>query len=382
MQKPLAQSVAGKTNSSGVSSDQPLNGIDATSTSANLSRERQIDALTSTRAIAAILVFIHHFGPANIFPPAFHVGNIAVCYFFVLSGFVLYLSYQHKQISYGDYIRKRIGRIVPVYLLALVSAVVVAAAFSGYQLTTARSIKEIVLSAFFLQAFVPTYPLILNLPGWTISVEMFFYVLFPLLLFVQNKSVKVFAVISGLLFIASQWIHLKYFPDRKTLGDDIVDTVFFSPWIHLSQFLLGMIAGYIFKHKKDIVPRLRFLPLVIFIAAIAMIGYRACNPENLSYQVGLLDPLFMFLILSIAVNNPRVLNVRPLVYLGEISYGIYILQWPTYQFLQAMNDRYFQVPMPWFFFCSLSALIAFAALSYHCMEVPLKRMIAAKKGVY
>lgn len=342
-------------------------------------RERQIDALTSTRAIAAILVFIHHFGPADLFPAAFHIGNISVCYFFVLSGFVLYLSYEHRVFSYGDYIRKRIGRIVPVYLFALLFTIVLLVAFSGYHLSDARSLKEILLSTFFLQAFVPTYPLTLNLPGWTISVEMFFYLLFPIFLFIQKRNRNVFLAASLALFIASQWIHLRYYPQRQTLGDTLVDTVFFSPWIHLSQFLLGMIAGYLFKFNKHLFPKFRLLPLALFTIIVLLIAYRAAHPQNLSFQVGLLDPLFMLLILTIALDQPRALGIRPLVYLGEISYGIYILQWPTCQLLQVLNERSLHIPQPYFFFCSLAALLALASISYHGMELPLKRMIAAKR---
>ena len=370
MKKPLVQ-------------DFPIEHVPAGNSSDTIAstfpRDKQINALTSTRAIAAILVFIHHFGPGNIFPPFARIGNVAVCYFFVLSGFVLYLSYQGKHVRYSDYLKKRIGRIVPVYLLALLITVSLAVVFFGNNLSSARSIKELVLSAFFLQAFVPTYPLTLNLPGWTISVEMFFYLLFPLLLTVQRKNIKYFAVMAAVLFIASQYIHLKYFPIRKTLGDNIVDTVFFSPWIHLSQFLLGMIAGYIFNRIKGIAPKYKFLPLALFIAIILFIAYRTYRPENLSFQVGLLDPLFMLLILSIAINDPKILNIRPLVYLGEISYGIYILQWPVYQFLELMNERHMHIPMPYFFSCALIILVLFASLSYHLMELPLKRKISSIK---
>src|ERR1035437_10821131 len=93
----------------------------------------QINSLTATRAIAAIMVFIHHFGrdifPFNRCPSVFTSGNIAVGYFFMLSGFVLYITYYLKDISFGDYIKKRISRIVPIYEIALLLTIFFAVYF-------------------------------------------------------------------------------------------------------------------------------------------------------------------------------------------------------------------------------------------------------------
>ena len=178
------------------------------------------------------------------------------------------------------------------------------------------------------------------------------------------------------LFTLSQYLNLTYYHDRHTLSDNIVDTVFFSPEIHISQFLIGMIGGYLFNRIKHTISKYRFLPLVLFVAIFMAVAFR---PEDLSYQVGLLDPLFMLLIISIAISNPRALNVRPLVYLGEISYGIYILQWPVYFWLDSLNTKHFHMPTSWLFYIALGALLLVASVSYYLMELPLKRKISAAR---
>src|SRR4051812_17074411 len=98
----------------------------------------QIDSLTSTRAVAAIMVFIHHFGreifPFSKWPKVFSSGNLAVSYFFVLSGFVLYIGYHGKNFSYGDFLKRRIARIVPIYEIALFLAVFFAVRYHNYDL--------------------------------------------------------------------------------------------------------------------------------------------------------------------------------------------------------------------------------------------------------
>ena len=206
---------------------------------------------------------------------------------------------------------------------------------------------------------------------------MFFYLLFPLLLFIQKKSIWIFAGIIIVLFALSQYFHLRYYPQRSQLPDSIVDTVFFSPIIHLSQFLLGMTGGYLFARFKDALPKLRWLPLVLFAVIILLIAYR---PANISYQVGLIAPVFLLLILSIAINDTRTLNFRPLVYLGEISYGIYILQWPFYIIADTMNQRHVHVPKQYFFWCALGLLIAIASASYHFFELPLRKRISGARS--
>jgi len=339
----------------------------------------QINALTSTRAVAAIMVVIHHFGsdlfPFSLSKNIFHGGNIAVSYFFVLSGFVLFISYNRVVISYADYFKRRIGRIVPVYLLALALMICFFTLYKNYTLDGKAS-KEIFLSMFFLQAYVPSYPLVLNSPAWTISVEMFFYILFPFFLLLLNKNAKAFAAITLVLFIASQAFHLEYYSVRWSLPDSIVDTVFFNPAMHINQFMIGMIGGYLFSKNKLPAERYKWSALILFCCIILLIAFR---PENISYQVGLIAPVFMLFILCVAICNPKILNVKGFIFLGEISYGIYILQFPVYKFLEVFNERLVHMPKQFFFYFALFILLLAASLSYRFIEQPLRRKISSLK---
>jgi peptidoglycan/LPS O-acetylase OafA/YrhL len=338
--------------------------------------KQQVNSLTATRAVAAIMVVIHHFGygvfPFSLFPGFFHSGNIAISYFFVLSGFVLYLSYENKKISYPDYVKRRIGRIVPVYMLALLLFIIVAFAYYDYR-ASSNLIKQIIYCAFMIQAYFPQYALALNSPSWTISVEMLFYLLFPLFLLIQKKAIKLFVTATVLLFISSQVVHIWYYNGGVRLSEQMEGLAFYLPFIHISQFLMGMIAGY---NMKAGLPRHRYMPLFLFALIILAIAFR---PAGISYHVGLLDPLFMYFILSVAINDPRFLNSKPFVFLGEISYGIYILQWPVYKFLDAVNSRRFHIPHQYFFFISLIILVLSAAASYVFLEKPLRNKINSIK---
>jgi peptidoglycan/LPS O-acetylase OafA/YrhL len=83
----------------------------------------------------------------------------------------------------------------------------------------------------------------------------------------------------------------------------------------------------------------------------------------------------MLFVITTAITDPWTLNRKPLVHLGEISYGIYILQLPIYMLVAALNTRYIHMTPPFLFISALAVLIVAAALSYRYVEHPLREMI-------
>ena len=336
---------------------------------------QHIKALTSTRAIAAVMVFIHHYGrtsfPFDRAPHLFQSGNLAVSYFFVLSGFVLFIAHHERSINYVDYARRRIARIVPLYLFALFLCVCLPVFLHTYPLP-ANFVRQIAYSSLFIQSFFHGYPLTLNAPGWTISIELFFYILFPLFLLLQKKNIKLFALLTILLFIASQAVHLWYYPKRGFIDDSLVDFIFFNPFIHINQFLVGMLGGYLFLKLKEKGYTSAWVPTLLFALIILLIAYR---PANISYHTGLIAPLFVLLIVSIALKNNTMLNLKGFVFLGDISFGIYILQMPVHDLLVYFNPKYLHVPDAYFFWFSLGILLLFSAICHYIIERPLRKLI-------
>ena len=176
------------------------------------------------------------------------------------------------------------------------------------------------------------------------------------------------------LYLLSQAVHLWYYPMRWSEPDVITDTIFFSPFIHINQFLIGMAGAYVFMAAESRF-RSRVMPVILFIAIVALIAFK---PDNISYVTGLIAPLFIWFIISVAANDPRFLNTRPLVFLGEISYGIYILQQPVYRYLAIINDRFLHMPPAFFFYSSVCILILVASISYYAIELPLRKAIGGK----
>lgn len=343
----------------------------------------RIDALTSTRGFAALMVVIFHFG-CDIFPFSycdrfFSGGNFAVSYFFVLSGFVMYLTYHAKEVAYKSFMGKRIARIVPLYLFALllVAGQELYKHYTKAEALEPHFLRKLVLSITFLQAYVPGYALGLNVPGWSLSIEMFFYLLFPLLLWLQKKNEQRFVWITAVVFFVSQLVHLLLLKHYDPATPTQHDLVFYNPVLHLNEFMTGMCGGYFYFRMKESGRRFSSLPLLMLI--VLMITF---IPRAISIHNGLIGPLFLLFILAVAINDPRFLNLKPLIFLGEISYGIYILQLPVNILATGINGRFLHLAALPFFYFYLILLLIICSICYYAIEIPAARFINARIKKY
>lgn len=156
--------------------------------------------LESLRGLAALTVVIFHFGVGSHFNNPFTLnGFLLVDFFFVLSGFVIALSYLHRLSNITSLLtfqKKRFWRLYPLHLLMLV-------VFFGFNLAKyilsdqIQFAKPAFSEDFFLEFLfnllllhnwvLPT--LTLNVPSWSISAEFFTYLIFGItVLFVKNRT--------------------------------------------------------------------------------------------------------------------------------------------------------------------------------------------------
>lgn len=339
--------------------------------------KKQLDALTSTRAIAAILVVIHHFGrtvfPFKYAPDFFHNGNLAVGYFFVLSGFVLFEVYHQQPVNYFAFLKKRMARIYPLYVVGglLCIGVMVFDFFYSHSSIPNELPEQTAIYLLFLQSYIPKFPLAINGPGWSLSVEMLFYLLFIPLLTLLKKHIKTFLLFFITLFIISQAIHIYFHYYEDTISESVADTITFNPFIHLSQFITGMLGGFIYHKTNFNFAKNKWFSLIICMIICLVIAIR---PHYLSFHAGLLDPLFMLLIISIAKRSPHILLSKYFVFLGNASYAIYILQDPVHSFAIRLNNK-LHLPQFYFFYTFLFTLIIISMLAYKYFEIPLRNYI-------
>lgn len=158
--------------------------------------QRQYDELTGVRAIAAWMVYFHHYPMGttalgtfgSLIAKEMHIG---VTLFFTLSGFLIYFNYADKanltKEFYLGYIKNRIARIYPLYFFVVgITALVFLIRGSTPRLEVVR---DFFLQVTFIRGFSDTFKFIGVGQGWTLTVEETFYFLFPVLLvFIRKRG--------------------------------------------------------------------------------------------------------------------------------------------------------------------------------------------------
>ncbi|AKD55976.1 acyltransferase family protein [Spirosoma radiotolerans] len=143
-----------------------------------------IPAFTGLRAMAAYLVFLHHYNPAPVGTFAnrlFQQGYIGVSVFFVLSGFLIYHRYADNYLeqinwSWRRYLQKRFTRIFPLYVLLLLVTIAIRA-----QLGHSIRFPLVVLNLTLLQGLFESYKFSGIAQSWSLTVEVCFYLIAPFL---------------------------------------------------------------------------------------------------------------------------------------------------------------------------------------------------------
>ncbi len=351
----------------------------------------RIDQLTITRFAAAILLVLFHTAATGLNTDSLIgrillAGNSAVSFFFVLSGFILIVSSGRggqlpTRIAKGRFWRNRFARIYPLYLTALVltlTADVLTHSGTFHRIHAGSAVSSVLL----VQAWLPPYAMDLNYPGWSLSVEVFFYALFPLLFAgMARLSTQRLIVLTGLVWLVSLAIH-RHMVQQIDLGatTDYHALTMYLPALHLNTFLVGMTTGVVFmRHGSWLVRHRNWLLLALLILSVAA-GWViwSQHPVLRFRHNGMAAPLFAMLVLWLSCQSNGLsygLRHSALIYLGDISYGVYLLQVPVSTLTFYANSRWLHLPTGLHLLTYLFLLCLVAAASYHWIEQPARRFI-------
>ena len=302
----------------------------------------KINSLETLRGFAALFVAFYHY-PSESFLYAKN-GNLAVYFFFTLSGFVIALNYFNNIKSVKDLLKfqiKRFFRLYPVHIFVLLLILLIQLLklyiVSNYSLSAANpafypernyNFQEFVKHILLLQSvFNNGYYLSWNSVAWTISTEFYTYLIFAFLVLVLKNKKNYFILIS-ILYVF--------------LFD------FFSPYLNkffhstflmcIQYFLTGSIFYFIFSFIKL---KLKDIPFTLLLILILLLKYETQFIEN--------NILFSALILCVSLLNQssfiyKILNLNVLVYFGTISYSFYMIhQVILYVYIQILK-LIFKVP--------------------------------------
>lgn len=352
-------------------------------------RSETIPALTGLRFVAALMVFFSHYpiqGLGELPTRLMLSGYVGVTFFFVLSGFIITHNYLDKFESEPlqntpSYLWARFSRVYPLYILTML--------FVWLQ-NDAHGPFAIYLFA--VQAWHSDIYVIqgLNSPAWSISVEFFLYLFFPIIILIFIKSgilrsgAKMLVV--ALLAVAIQLSLAAYFtiPPRNDLAlthpDSAHQWLYNFPLPRALDFTLGVLAAAYYRKSKQ-AQNSHFIwhySLYASLIAIALLISSKTHFLSAFSWSASYSGLFALLILSMAKTQTsklsRFLSSKPAILLGEASFAFYLIHIIAFPM--------FQIGLPRTLFSGLAfellflGLIITMSIGLHIsVEKPLRKLL-------
>ena len=326
----------------------------------------ELRQLTGARGLAAWAVVLYHLRPWIPGLPApvtaaLAKGYLAVDFFFLLSGFVIWLAW-HNRVA-GEtwrFWQRRIARIWPLHLsmLAFAAAMALALTLRG---TPDRAFPwgELPLHLLLIQQWGTTAGLFWNDPAWSISAELAAYLLFPLLIrWVDWRRWSTLALVTGAVAVLAI---LPLAMGMGTLGQDI-------PRFGLLRCLVGFATGTILAalYLRAGTARAPFAIAILLLTA-ALLG----APETL-----VVPAAFAALLLALARSKAAPLASRPIHWLGEISYATYLSHFLLWKAIKLFLPP---GPVAAIVIAVYLLLVLLAShLLYHWLELPAQRWLNAR----
>lgn len=366
----------------------------------------RVNSLDGLRAIAVLLVVAFHVGV-----PGFAAGFLGVDVFFVLSGFLITTLLLKEltvrgRVDLPRFWARRMLRLLPATLVVVLTVIV-----WGFLLAPPYRRPGLSTDALWSLLYLGNWRFISSagyfaddgtdsplLHLWSLAVEEQFYVLWPLLLAVvgggawrgvrhaqvrdsasrlevaRRRSGAIAATAGGLALaltgasaLALWWTYDPSAPERAYMG---TDTRMFEPLIGAAAaaaMTRRRAQRWVVRHHVA----LMLAGLAGLVAGVALLG----GPSAAYFSGGAVAfSLGCALLVAAATAGgnghvvARTLGLAPLAYLGRISYGVYLWHWPLAMWLLEGQIHF----APWRALAVTVFAIAFAACSYHLVEVPLR----------
>ena len=350
--------------------------------------------LDGLRALAVAGVFLYH---ANVsWMPG---GFLGVDLFFVLSGYLITSLLlrewsKHGSLKLRSFWGRRARRLFPAVLVVVVFALLATLTIARDDLSRTRgdaisalvyltNWHEIVAShSYFNQFGRPS--LLQHL--WSLAIEEQFYLLWPLILIfglsrLRRRGMIGLTVVLAVGSCLLMW--LLYNPN----GDP--SRVYYGTDTRAFSLLIGALLAFLWSAEDPPLRRLRgHRAIVDGVGLLALLGvltmfWRVHDFDPWMYRGGFLLMAIIGAVLVAAASYPgtvlsRSLGCRPLVWIGALSYGIYLWHWPIMQLTRPGAD----VPMHGapLIVLQAAATVAAAALSYRFIEMPVRKGSAQRRA--
>lgn len=341
----------------------------------------EIRSLTGLRGIAAIYVAIHHIhrpvegGQISAF---LHHGYLAVDLFFVLSGFVISMTYAEifragfSGGAYRAFLIRRAGRIYPLYLVITLctTALIILGGLTDFY--GKNFPLSLVANLFMVQSWGLAVPIAFS--SWSISTEWAAYILFPLIISNFLYGRKVIAVVGGVICVSAlvtvsvvDWPIIR--GSQTNIGGPLnlyqYDTI--GPMVRCQcGFMLGVLT-YRIRMMESVARILGRTSVahILIITVIVLLCMR--NTDIIAVAV------FPALIAALSYERgiaAKILGCKPVYALGVWSYSIYLLNLPSTYFQHQLAGFLAAGSIPDAAAIStIATLTVVVTLSYYCHKM-------------
>ncbi|WP_312935263.1 acyltransferase family protein [Pseudomonas sp.] len=344
-------------------------------------KRRDIDGL---RALAVIPVVLFHFGF-----DAFSGGFVGVDVFFVISGFlitsILLRDISAGRFSFVDFWARRARRIIPA-----LSVVILATLALGWLLLTAKDFSELGRTVRYQSLFVsnllfmrehgyfePASDLKPLLHTWSLAVEEQYYILFPLIMVVMVRFFRHWRWLLLGVLLVSFGLNLACVEHKPAF-------TFFSLPTRAWELLCGAMLAVLPAPRRAVRPWVYQAVGLSGMLAVLLAVFTFDRSTLFPGWAALLPVLGTTALIWSGAQGPgpaaRLLSLKPLVWVGLLSYSLYLWHWPVYVYANTLSIDGIQ-PLEAVGWMGLALTMAWLSLRY--VELPFreKRLLAGRTAI-
>ncbi|MCE0812434.1 acyltransferase [Buttiauxella sp. S04-F03] len=295
----------------------------------------KINSVQALRGIAAIMVMFFHYrflindSHDGLGDKLFIYGGYGVDIFFVISGFVITLSSIDKPTGFQGafhFIKNRAKRLLPAYFIILIITLALSGGLSLFHYH--NKVENLISALFFIPIYASKSPVFIDTSEiygvrWTLNYEMYFYFVMACSMLFTRRWLVMFAWFAIALIVVpvclTQTIPLQ---PGVVLSQSAYFNLMTNPMVF--EFLIGVTLGLAYKKIKCVNGYAKIITTLLSLLCIMFLykSHGGLDRENM--QVGLISGL-LFLIIIINEKFLESITPRFLVFLGEISFSLYLI---------------------------------------------------------
>ncbi|EGQ8751688.1 acyltransferase [Vibrio parahaemolyticus] len=318
--------------------------------------KKRVYMLDILRFSAALMVVLYHYtvflptktSDFDIYQAFFSYGYLGVNLFFMISGFVIFLSVDGK--SWSEFIASRISRLFPAYWFSVLLTFLMISLYAQH-IGFTLSIYELLINFTMLQDFLN----VRHVDGvyWTLTIELIFYFwVFVFIIFNRLEILPYLTVLLSVLYLGGAY-------------NSILEKVFIMNWMPF--FSSGIVFYLLLKNNKKKEVILHISIFVNFLAALKSTynhsGYLSEIGVSVQDSMLFIITLLFFLCFYIMLNLPKSIdgkfNNKLIFTLGAITYPLYLLHQNVGYILFSLFREY----NPHFILCVILGVMVFISFN-------------------